>query len=569
MKKILFLAIAIVASAAASGAIRFVKASDSNVSFTGRVLKNTDGSVSFDWVGVYMQTEFTGGKISVTMAESDTAYYNLFIDGRWKRKIRSFGKKAHDVPLAEDLRRGRHTICLQRCTEGAYSRTTVYGINVDKAAALTPVKPKKRFIEVYGDSYTCGFGVESNRAEDPFRLDTENCNDSYACLIARYFDADYALIAHSGQGIIRDYGDKNQASEVNMFTRHDRVFDDHDTLSYDFNAYKPNLVMINLGTNDFSPVAVPDVKSYVGNYLKLIRSLRSHYGDVPVLCITPHSASDYLLAALRVLNDSVARYRHVHMAQAMPGIVNYGYDLGASWHPNRQGQRKIAMTLIPQVSAMTKWEVGSMDAMLYPNDRDWAQIACYDADNRRVKKVADPERVVFLGNSITDYWPRRHAQFWEKHKHFVCRGISGQTSSQFVTRFREDVINLNPKTVVINAGTNDIAENTGVYDEDVTMGNIITMVELAQYHRIQVVLTSVLPAKRFTWRTHIQPEDKIVSLNACIRKYAEEHHIPFADYYSALAAPDRSLKEGHSVDGVHPNAKGYEVMEKIILPILK
>lgn len=354
-----------------------------------------------------------------------------------------------------------------------------------------------------------------------------------------------------------------------MFTRHDRVFDDHDTIKYDFKAYKPNLVMINLGTNDFSPVAIPEVKAYVGNYLKLIRSLRSHYGDVPVLCITPHSANDYLLAALRVLKDSVEQYRHVHMAQTMPGIVNYGYDLGASWHPNRQGQRKIAMTLIPQVSAITKWDVDAMDGLLYPNDRDWAQIARYDADNERVMKNEDAERVVFLGNSITDFWPHRHAKFWEKNKHFVCRGISGQTSSQFVTRFREDVINLKPKTVVINAGTNDIAENTGMYDEDVTMGNIITMVELAQYHKINVVLSSVLPAKRFTWRTHIQPEDKIVSLNARIRKYAEEHNIPFADYYSALVLPDRSLKEGHSVDGVHPNAKGYEVMEKIILPLLK
>ncbi len=569
MKKLLILILSVAASTAAFGAARFVKATDSNVSFTGRVLNNADGSVSFDWTGVYMQTEFSGGTICVNIAESDTAYYNLFIDGRWKKKIKSFGKKAHDVLLADELRRGKHTVSLQRCTEGKYSRTTIFGINVDKEAVLSSVKKKERFIEVYGDSYTCGFGVESNRAEDPFRLETENCNDSYACIIARYFDADYAFIAHSGQGMIRDYGDKNQTSEVNMFTRHDRVFDDHDTIKYDFKAYKPNLVMINLGTNDFSPVAIPEVKAYVGNYLKLIRSLRSHYGDVPVLCITPHSANDYLLAALRVLKDSVEQYCHVHMAQTMPGIVNYGYDLGASWHPNRQGQRKIAMTLIPQVSAITKWDVDAMDGLLYPNDRDWAQIARYDADNERVMKNEDAERVVFLGNSITDFWPRRHAKFWEKNKHFVCRGISGQTSSQFVTRFREDVINLKPKTVVINAGTNDIAENTGMYDEDVTMGNIITMVELAQYHKINVVLSSVLPAKRFTWRTHIQPEDKIVSLNARIRKYAEEHNIPFADYYSALVLPDRSLKEGHSVDGVHPNAKGYEVMEKIILPLLK
>ena len=108
-----------------------------------------------------------------------------------------------------------------------------------------------------------------------------------------------------------------------------------------------------------------------------------------------------------------------------------------------------------------------------------------------------------------------------------------------------------------------------MYDEDVTFGNIVTMVELAQLHGIRVILSSVLPAKRFSWRPAIEPEEKIAHLNARIRKYAKEHQIPYADYYSALVSPkDRSLKEGHSVDGVHPNAQGYAVMEKVILPLL-
>ena len=142
MKKLLILILSVAASTAAFGAARFVKATDSNVSFTGRVLNNADGSVSFDWTGVYMQTEFSGGTICVNIAESDTAYYNLFIDGRWKKKIKSFGKKAHDVLLADELRRGKHTVSLQRCTEGKYSRTTIFGINVDKEAVLSSVKKK-------------------------------------------------------------------------------------------------------------------------------------------------------------------------------------------------------------------------------------------------------------------------------------------------------------------------------------------------------------------------------------------------------------------------------------------
>lgn len=571
MKKIILILLTLLANVSIYAVPRFVKATDNNMSFTGRVLNKADGSVSFDWTGVYMQTAFTGTTIYVNIAESDTAYYNIFIDGRWVTKIKSFGKVPHDVVLAENLRSGKHTVCLQRCTEGQYSLTTIYGVKVDQNAKLSPIKPKKRFIEVYGDSYTCGFGVESNRAEDPFLLETENCNEAYACIIARYFDADYALIAHSGQGIIRNYGDKNQSSNVNMVTRHNQVFDKHDTIAYDFKAYKPDLVMINLGTNDFSPVAIPRVKDFVGNYIHLIRSLQNHYGNVPILCIIPHSAENYLLSAMQVLKDSIARYRNVYMSQPMPGIVNYGYDLGSAWHPNRQGHRKIALTLIPQVAAITKWEIGPINALLnYKENRDWAQISRYYADNVRMKATGQQDKVVFIGNSITDAWTQRQPLFWEQHKNFVCRGISGQTSYQFVTRFREDVINLKPKTVVINAGTNDIAENTGIYDEDITMGNIITMVELAQYHNIKVILSSVLPAKRFSWRPDIDtPEEKIISLNNRIRKYAVENHIPYVDYYAALVAPDRSLKAEYTHDGVHPNKKGYEVMEKTIMPYLK
>ncbi len=219
-------------------------------------------------------------------------------------------------------------------------------------------------------------------------------------------------------------------------------------------------------------------------------------------------------------------------------------------------------------SSIVGWE--AKEVMSRQDKLDWAQIGRYRADNERLKAIEDPERVVFLGNSITDFWPRRHAEFWQQHPHFVGRGISGQTSYQFVVRFREDVINLKPRTCVINVGTNDIAENTGTYNEDVTMGNIITMVEQAQMHGIRVILSSVLPAKRFSWRPAIQPEDRIASLNARIRKYAEEHHIPYADYYSALVSEtDLSLREGHSNDGVHPNAKGYAVMETVILPLLE
>lgn len=345
------------ATTTSNGRGKFFKATDSNISFTGRTLSADDGRVSFDWTGVYLQTRFTGRNIGVMIAETDTAWYNVFIDGKLKDKIKIFGREPHAVSLAEKLPAGRHELKLQRCTEGQYSRTTVYGLNADALATLTPVARKSRFIEVYGDSYTCGFGVESNRAEDPFLLSTENCNDAYACLVARYFDADYALIAHSGQGIIRDWAAEKTSSPINMLVRHDRIFDDHDTLRYAFDQYHPDLVIINLGTNDFSPVAIPTPDEFTGNYLSLIRSLRSHYGNVPILCVTPHSASTYLLAAMQELGKKVADDHNVYMAEPMTDIIRYGYDFGASWHPNKQGQKKIAMTLIPRISAIMHWPI--------------------------------------------------------------------------------------------------------------------------------------------------------------------------------------------------------------------
>lgn len=202
--------------------------------------------------------------------------------------------------------------------------------------------------------------------------------------------------------------------------------------------------------------------------------------------------------------------------------------------------------------------------------RDWADFARYEKDNAALAALPIPEgRVVFMGNSITDFWPDHHPEFFSENG-FVGRGISGQTSYQFLSRFREDVINLHPAVVVINAATNDIAENTHPYNPDRTFGNIVSMVELAQANGIKVVLSTTLPAGSFGWNPAIKDgPEKISALNQRLRTYAEEHGIPFADYYSHLLAPDgRSLDKRYSEDGVHPNSAGYEVMEGVIMDVL-
>lgn len=182
------------------------------------------------------------------------------------------------------------------------------------------------------------------------------------------------------------------------------------------------------------------------------------------------------------------------------------------------------------------------------------------------------KRVVLMGNSITDGWPGKRPEFF-KDNNLVGRGIGGQTSYQFLLRFREDVINLQPKVVVINYGTNDVAENTGPYNEDLTYGNVLSMVELARYHKCKVILTSCLPAAGFSWHPNITDAmDKIRSLNARVKAYAEANKIPYVDYFSALVADDGSGMKpelGEDTPAVHPNVKGYEVMEKLLLPVIK
>lgn len=203
---------------------------------------------------------------------------------------------------------------------------------------------------------------------------------------------------------------------------------------------------------------------------------------------------------------------------------------------------------------------------------DWAKFGRYHNSNVELTSKANTgNRVIFFGNSITDNWPHRSAAFWTAHPNYVGRGISGQSSYNMLSRFREDVINLSPAAVVINAGTNDIAENSHPYNEDVTMGNIQSMAEIARANGVMVILTSVLPAGHFSWRENITDgPEKIKALNARIKAYAAKEGIPYVDYYSVLISDDgRNMIPEYTNDGVHPVAKGYAVMEAAVVPVIE
>ena len=204
---------------------------------------------------------------------------------------------------------------------------------------------------------------------------------------------------------------------------------------------------------------------------------------------------------------------------------------------------------------------------------DFANWNRYAQQNKELGLPAKGEkRVVLMGNSITDNWASMRKDFFQENA-LIGRGISGQTSYQFLLRFREDVINLQPRIVVINYGTNDIAENTGPYDEDLTFGNVLSMVELARQHKIKVILTSCLPASGFGWRPSItNAMQKIRHLNARVEAWAKANRIPYVDYFSALVTADGTeMNPAYAQDkpGVHPNDAGYAVMEGLLLPVIK
>lgn len=205
---------------------------------------------------------------------------------------------------------------------------------------------------------------------------------------------------------------------------------------------------------------------------------------------------------------------------------------------------------------------------------DWANFGRYEQDNREVKATPnDGRRVVFIGNSITQNWRSMRPQFFTDHG-FIPRGISGQTSYQMLLRFREDVLSLNPKVVVINAGTNDIAQNNHRYVEDRTFGNIVGMCQLAKAAKVKVILTTITPCGLYPWRREIKDvPQKIESLNARLRDYAKQNKIAFVDYFTPMAIDSGekkgTMKEGLSSDGCHPTDAGYAIMEPLILQAIR
>ncbi len=201
-------------------------------------------------------------------------------------------------------------------------------------------------------------------------------------------------------------------------------------------------------------------------------------------------------------------------------------------------------------------------------NKDWANLNKYAAENTVVLQNQSIEKpIILMGDSITEFWKTNDPDFFSSNN-LLDRGISGQTTPQMLLRFRQDVIDLKPSKVVILAGINDIAENTGPIAIEAIYGNIVSMVELAKVNQIKVVLCAVLPSNSFNWNPNIQPADKVITLNQMIKAYAYKNKIPYVDYYTAMVNDSKGLDKKYGDDGVHPNLNGYKLMESLLLKVL-
>lgn len=196
---------------------------------------------------------------------------------------------------------------------------------------------------------------------------------------------------------------------------------------------------------------------------------------------------------------------------------------------------------------------------------DWPNYGRYAEANAQLTVTP---KVVFMGDSITDRWPYADSEFFSDNN-FVGRGISGQVTSQMLLRFRQDVLDLHPKYVVILAGTNDIAANFGYIDMGKTFGHIASMCELAKANGVKPIICSVLPCAAYGWRPEITDvAEKVMQLNSMLEAYAKANRIKYVDYHSAMKDERNGLPENLAADGVHPTREGYDIMKQMILKAL-
>lgn len=357
MKNLVFSLVLLLCVANCWAQTKFIPASNLNFRYVGRFDFSHSPEARFDWPGIHIQFSFRGSECSVKMNDTGHNYYNVIVDSNPAKVIDV--KSDTTLLIGDKLGPQIHKVQIFKRTEGNQGTGIFKGILLSEEGEMLPWKDiPSRKIEFIGNSITCGYGTEAKSKDEHWKPSTENNFQSYAPIIARAFNADYHIIAHSGQGVVRNYGDKQKVSALAMPGRFNRVYDEQEQPVWNFKQWVPDLVVINLGTNDFSTRPFPDEDVFKKGYENLINEVRRQYGDLPVFCIVgPMTDEPCYSYVKKMVEDfrNIYQKKNVYFIGIPTYLLNPEKDLGADSHPNYQGQRKMAAHVLPVIGSVLEW----------------------------------------------------------------------------------------------------------------------------------------------------------------------------------------------------------------------
>jgi lysophospholipase L1-like esterase len=337
------------------GSNGIIDADNSNIQYVGRFNRSDLKRVIFDWPGVYIRATFEGTCCSLRLNDGKNLYA-VTIDNQTPQVLETDTSTVYSV--ATDLADTVHTILVEKRTEAFIGKGEFFGFILDEDKNLiAPNSTPDRRIEFIGNSITCGYGVEGANASSPFTPETENAILSYAALVGRALNADYSMVAYSGKGVVRNYGDSNKTSPDPMPSLYNRTCCSDSTPVWDYTGWIPQVVVINLGTNDFSTQPHPDKSVFQEAYMQLIKRVQSQSPEVTIFCVCGPMIGEPCATDIKeVVNQCQQNNTNKEVYNiAISTSLLTNSDRGSDWHPNIQGQQKIAAVILPIIKETMNW----------------------------------------------------------------------------------------------------------------------------------------------------------------------------------------------------------------------
>ncbi len=332
-----------------------ISADDPRLTFIGRFNFADPTAPTFDWPGTAVALSFTGDSLTVLLDDSGN-WYDVTIDG--ETFVLQTLRNQESYVLATGLGDGMHTARLFKRTESIVGQSIFKGFVLSPGGMIEqpPPRPERR-IEFVGDSITAGYGVEGDSPTCPFSVATENVGRSYAAMVAEAVGAEMMITAVSGLGVIRNYNDPEMIGRDAMTVRYGRALANEPVPLWDFQRWRADLVVINLGTNDFSTNPQPTEIIFVQAYIDLLNDIRRQYPFAPIIAmagpILPDYAVGYVQTAVHHMNSAQSDH-NIHFLH-MPNNLIMPDDYGCDYHPNVSGQQKMTAVLLPKIREVMGW----------------------------------------------------------------------------------------------------------------------------------------------------------------------------------------------------------------------